>query len=88
MSKVNCFYRLHVQRGPISLKEFSLLLPDGVVGVRNEKVMSVLDSINRRYGRGTLRLAAEGVEQGWRMRRGNLSPRYTTEWTELPSVRA
>lgn len=73
---------------PRANQQFSLLVPDGVAGVRNEKVMSVLDSINQRYGRGTLRLAAEGVEQGWRMRRGNLSPRYTTEWTELPSVRA
>lgn len=73
---------------PRANQQFSLLVQDGVAGVRNEKVMSVLDSINQRYGRGTLRLAAEGVEQGWRMRRGNLSPRYTTEWTELPSVRA
>lgn len=41
--------------------------------------MGVLDGINGKYGRGSVKLAAEGVENAWQMRRGNLSPRYTTE---------
>jgi len=73
---------------PKANQQFSLFVPEGLVGARNEKLMGALDRINQRYGRGTLRLAAEGVDQDWRMRRGNLSPRYTTEWSELPSVRA
>jgi len=54
---------------------------------RAERLMSTLDCINRRMGSGTLRLASEGFEQDWRMKRGNRSPAYTTSWNELPIVR-
>ena len=60
----------------------------GAADARSEKLMGALDDINRRYGRGVLRLAAEGVEKTWQMRRGNLSPSYTTSWCGLPVVRA
>lgn len=55
---------------------------------RADALMRVVDGINQRYGRGSLRLAAEGIEQDWRMRRGNLSPGYTTDWRGLPKVKA
>ena len=55
---------------------------------RADALMRVMDGINQRYGRGSLRLAAEGIEQDWRMRRGNLSPGYTTDWRGLPKVKA
>ena len=52
-------------------------------------LMRVMDRVNAHWGRGTLRLAAEGVpaSNGWRMRRGMLSPCYTTRWEDLPVVR-
>ncbi|MBV6475227.1 MAG: Protein UmuC [Rhodocyclaceae bacterium] len=50
-------------------------------------LMRAMDRVNAHWGRGTLRLAAEGVHQGWRMRRGMMSPCYTTRWAELPVVR-
>ena len=53
----------------------------------NPELMRVMDRINAQWGRGTMRLAAEGVRQGWRMRRGMMSPCYTTRWAELPAVR-
>lgn len=49
--------------------------------------MLVVDKVNREYGRGTLRLASEGVQQGWAMRQEKRSPRWTTCWDELPVVR-
>lgn len=52
----------------------------------NPAVMRVMDRINAYWGRGTLRLAAEGVDPAWRMRRGMMSPCYTTRWSELPLV--
>lgn len=60
----------------------------GADDARSDKLMSVLDGVNQRYGRGSLRLAAEGVDRAWRMRRGNLSPGYTTDWAGLAVVRA
>jgi len=55
---------------------------------RSESLMAVLDDVNQRYGRRSLHLAAEGCERPWQMRRGNLSPGYTTSWDGLPVVRA
>lgn len=45
---------------------------------------STLDAVNRKFGRGALALAGAGVEKGWQMRRGNLTPAYTTDPTALP----
>ncbi|GJQ53825.1 MAG: DNA polymerase V subunit UmuC [Rhodocyclaceae bacterium] len=53
----------------------------------NPALMRVMDRINACWGRGTLRLAAEGVDPAWRMRRDMMSPCYTTRWVELPVVR-
>lgn len=73
---------------PRANQQFSLLVPAGLVSARSETLMDAMDSINKRYGRGTLKLAAEGIDNNWRMRRGNLSPRYTTAWDEIAKVRA
>lgn len=51
------------------------------------RLMSTLDQINLRMGYGTLRLASEGTNQAWKMKRGNMSPAYTTNWDELRVVR-
>lgn len=50
------------------------------------KIMSTLDQINRKMGKGSLRLASDGVGQEWKMKTGNKSPAYTTRWAELPEV--
>ena len=50
--------------------------------------MQTLDHINARWGRGTMRLAAEGFDHSWQMKREHLSPCYTTEWNDLPHVKA
>lgn len=71
---------------PRTNQQFSLFAPTGQVSGRNDTLMTTLDSINRKYGRGALRLAAEGVTKSWQMRRENLSPRYTTEWESIARV--
>jgi DNA polymerase V len=47
-------------------------------------IMSALDRINSRHGRDSIRFAASGGEQRWKMKRSRLSPRFTTSWRELP----
>ena len=54
---------------------------------QSARLMSALDSVNRVWGRGTLRTAACGITQRWAMRSEKRSPRYTTHWGELPIVR-
>lgn len=73
---------------PRANQQFSLFVPSSIASSRSEKLMGVLDGINQRYGRGALRIAAEGVEKTWQMRRGNLSPSYTTDWSGLAVVKA
>lgn len=52
-----------------------------------ENLMTVIDSINHRYGQGAIYFAAEGKKQRWHMRQDFLSPAYTTRWSDLPTVK-
>lgn len=51
--------------------------------------MHALDSINRKFGHGTLGLAARGwrVRPEWAMNQKSLSPAYTSCWDQLLRVR-
>jgi DNA polymerase V len=52
------------------------------------RLMEVMDRINGTMGSGTMRPAATGLRRGgWGMRQEHRSPRYTTQWRELPRVR-
>ncbi|HCE6135883.1 TPA: Y-family DNA polymerase [Legionella pneumophila] len=51
---------------------------------KTEQLMAVFDSINQKYGRSTIRLAAEGYNKPWAMRAELKSPAYTTRWSDLP----
>jgi DNA polymerase V len=50
---------------------------------QSAKVMAVLDCINQRYGRQTLKLGSEGFKAPWKMKQNFKSPSYTTNWNEL-----
>ncbi|WP_444902651.1 DUF4113 domain-containing protein [Microbulbifer sp. SSSA007] len=45
-----------------------------------------MDSINHKFGRGTLFLGAEGIQKKWKMRQAYTSPAYNTKWGDLPKV--
>ncbi len=55
---------------------------------RADKLMAVIDRINRREGKGTVFLAAQGVSKPWYMRQQFTSPQYTTNWADIPLVKA
>ncbi|WP_405118277.1 DUF4113 domain-containing protein [Pseudomonas leptonychotis] len=56
--------------------------------IRTERLMSTLDAINSRWGRGTLQPGRITKQSEWGMRRELLSPAYTTNWSELFVVKA
>jgi len=56
------------------------------VNARDAKLMQAMDAINQRYGRGTVRLAAENAES-WKPHQERLSPRYSTRWSDIIEVR-
>ena len=53
----------------------------------SDRLMAVMDAINAKQGRGTIRLARLAADQGFSMKRERLSPKFTTAWGELLQVR-
>lgn len=53
---------------------------------KSAALMSAMDSINRKMGKESIKLASEGFKRPWRMKQGNKSPSYTTKWCDLAVV--
>ncbi|SFD73894.1 DNA polymerase V, partial [Phytobacter palmae] len=53
----------------------------------SEQLMTLIDQLNAKDGRGTLYFAGQGIQQQWQMKREMLSPRYTTRFSDLLVVR-
>lgn len=63
------------------------LFDDNAPRAGSKKLMEVLDYLNAKDGRGTLFFAGQGIQQQWQMKRDMLSPRYTTRYSDLLSIR-
>jgi DNA polymerase V len=59
---------------------------DTVDRVRQDVVTKTVDRINIELGAGSIHYAATGVKREWRTKAEKKSPRYTTNWKELPGV--
>jgi DNA polymerase V len=56
----------------------------------NMRLMSALDAINQRYGKGTMKMASSGLDgdrRVWSMRQERRTPGYTTDWAGIPVAR-
>ena len=71
------------QPGEFTDDLFSIIQP-----ATSERVMSVLDKINGRWGRGTLRAASVPTNPDWAMRRELMSSSFTTRLDQLWVVSA
>lgn len=47
------------------------------------ELMPTMDSLNSRFGKGTIRLSQDGSRRAWKMRQDRKSPDYTTNWNEM-----
>lgn len=63
------------------------LFDDNAPRQNSGRLMEVLDHLNAKEGRGTLYFAGQGIQQQWQMKRDMLSPRYTTRYSDLLTVR-
>ena len=61
------------------------LFDDTAALQKSKGLMEALDRVNRAYGRGTVKLLAEGCEAEWAMKAEKRSPRYTTRLEEIPN---
>lgn len=65
-------------------------LPVFATAHEEKRIGALLGEVMERFGTGAIGLGRAGMveEPVWQMKRKALSPRYTTEWDELPVVRA
>ncbi len=49
--------------------------------------MATLDKINQKFGKSTVRFAACGVDQHWKMLSQMKSPHFTTRWNDLLKIK-
>jgi DNA polymerase V len=52
---------------------------------KSAKLMTTMDAINKKIGKGSVRSAAQGsiTKRAWTMKRENLSPSYTSNWNGI-----
>ena len=54
----------------------------------SSQLMTTMDNINRKMGKEAIKLASEGFKRPWKMRQENKSPSYTTNWSEILSIKS
>jgi DNA polymerase V len=75
---------------PDSMQQHELVLEDDNVEDRSQ-LMSALDGLNQRYGKGTVLMASagsDGPRRVWSMKQERRTPGYTTRWEDMPVARA
>ncbi len=73
-------------QGELALEEASTEAPE-----KSSQLMTALDQVNRKFGKGTLKVASTGLDgdrREWVMKQERRTPRYTTDWRDVPVVRA
>jgi len=73
---------------PAGAEQPTLFAPSTAQQSKAQRLQSALDRLNTKSGRDVVRLGATGFGTGWHLRREHRSPRYTTAWAELRTVRA
>ena len=83
---------IDLQHGSVIQHELDLEDGDLLADIADKaRLMAALDTINSRYGRGTMTMASSGVESeqnNWVMRQGRMTPLYTTCIEDMPIARA
>jgi DNA polymerase V len=74
--------------GIIPESEVQLNIFEYINGEKEKGISAVLDKLNTRYGKGTLKIATMGFEKKWKLRQEKLSPNYLTDWNDLLIVYA
>lgn len=70
---------------PNSQQQADLFAETKVV-TQSSRLSELMDDINKKLGKHTLFLAAEGTKRAWQRRRQHVSPNYTSNWKELLTV--
>jgi DNA polymerase V len=66
---------------PVGILQADLLEP---IKTSDTKLMTAIDGLNARFGRGTVKVSTGGLRDEWAMRQERKSPNYTTDWDAMP----
>lgn len=71
------------------IEQFDLFIPpqNHEDRFKSDRLMSTIDKINQKMGKGTVELGGRRIDAAWNLKRDFLSQRYTTRWDELLSVK-
>jgi DNA polymerase V len=76
---------------PESMGQGELDLEEDDLACDRTRLMSAMDALNERFGKGTLTVASAGTAtqlKDWSMRQDRKTPNYTTDWNQLAIARA
>ena len=51
---------------------------------KSQKLMKIVDNINKVYGNKSIHFASEGIKKKWMMKQNKVTRSYTTNWKQLP----
>jgi DNA polymerase V len=54
---------------------------------RDKTIMQTMDKVNKLLGKETVRMASQGFEKRWRLKAAHLSPRYTTRFDQILTIK-
>jgi DNA polymerase V len=76
---------------PDTQQQAELDLEEGDAEEDRSRLMTAMDTLNQRFGKGTVLTASaglDGVRREWSMKQLRRTPAYTTRWDDLPVARA
>lgn len=76
---------------PASREQFELDLGEPTAERDRSRLMKVMDSVNGRWGKGTVKVGSGRVgaaPRDWGMKQDRRTPAYTTEWSDMPTAKA
>lgn len=76
---------------PGSRDQFELDLGESIAGRDRSRLMKAMDIVNDRWGKGAIAVGSAQVGKAprdWSMKQNRRTPAYTTEWADMPTVRA
>jgi DNA polymerase V len=76
---------------PSSREQFELDLGEPVAERDRSRLMKAMDSVNGRWGKGTVKVGSGSVGEAprdWGMKQDRKTPGYTTEWADMPTAKA
>lgn len=76
---------------PAHREQFELDLGEPVAERDRSRLMKAMDSVNGRWGKGTVKVGSGRVGEAprdWGMKQDRRTPAYTTEWADMPTAKA